>query len=151
MRIFYTALLLRPFKLVLLAAVTTWFIDKTTGRMAHLPQAEIIARRNAASQDIIAEWQQHQGQEWYAIQCPCRIDCGCIPELEVPRLVLSNCMYPGELDYFLKPSPFRLLMILKSDGTVMSAFQNWPVGSPTCEVVAHHGYSNNKTIKKNIP
>ena len=106
-RIFYTPLLLRPFTLVWLGAVTICFIDQTIGRMAHLPPAEIIARRNAASQDIIAEWQQHQGQDWYALQCPCRIDCGCMSELEVPRLVLSNCMYPGELDYFFVVQPFH--------------------------------------------
>ena len=77
------------------------------GGMAHLPAAEIAARRNAASQDIIAQWQLTQGQEWYAIQCPCRIDCGCMPEDEIPRLVLDKCMYPGELDYFFVTQPFQ--------------------------------------------
>ena len=103
---FYTSLLLRSLILVWLGAVAICFIDQTIGRMAHLPQAELIARRNAASQDIIAEWQQLKGQDWYALQCPCRIDCGCMPEIEVPRLVLSNCLYPGELDYFFVVQPF---------------------------------------------
>ena len=66
--------------------------------MAHLPSAEIAARRQAATQDIIEEWQTMQGSEWYAIQCPCRIDCLCMPQQEVPRIVLNNCMYVGELD-----------------------------------------------------
>ena len=76
--------------------------------MAHLPAAEIEARRNASSQDIIAMWQTIMGQEWYALQCPCKIDCGCMPENEVPRIILSNCVYPGELDYFFVVQPFRV-------------------------------------------
>jgi len=75
--------------------------------MAHLPNAEIEARRNAASQDIIKEWQANQGFELYAIQCPCRIDCRCIPEDEIPRLILSNCLYPGECDYYFVTQPFK--------------------------------------------
>ena len=74
--------------------------------MAHLPAAEIEARRNASSQDIIETWQTIKGQEWYALQCQCRIDCGCMPENEVPRIILSNCVYPGELDYFFVVQPF---------------------------------------------
>ena len=69
--------------------------------MAHLPSAEIAARREAATQDILSVWNTIQGAEWYSLQCPCRIDCGCMPEDEVPRIVLNNCMYVGELDYFL--------------------------------------------------
>ena len=82
---------------------------KTTSlyTMAHVPPAEIEARRNAASLDIIEEWQAMQGQEWYGLQCPCRIDCGCMPEDEVPRIILANCMYPGELDYFFVTQPFQ--------------------------------------------
>ena len=75
--------------------------------MAHLPSAEIAARRQAATQDIIEEWQTMQGSEWYAIQCPCRIDCLCMPQQEVPRIVLNNCMYVGELDYFVATQPFQ--------------------------------------------
>ena len=75
--------------------------------MAHLPNAEIEARRNAASQEIIQEWQANQGKEWYAIQCPCRIDCGCMPEDEIPRIILSNCMFPGEYDYYFVTQPFK--------------------------------------------
>ena len=74
--------------------------------MAHLPNAEIQARRNHASQDIIQEWHKMQGSDWYALQCPCRPDCGCMPQNEVPRIVLSQCMYVGELDYFFVEQPF---------------------------------------------
>ena len=52
---------------------------------------------------ILSEW---QGAEWVAIQCPCRIDCGCMPLNEVPRIVLPNCLYAGELDYFFVAQPF---------------------------------------------
>ena len=74
--------------------------------MAHLPHAEIQARRAAATQDIISVWQGMQGAQWYAIQCPCRPDCNCMLVHEVPRIVLSNCMYVGELDYFYVDQPF---------------------------------------------
>ena len=75
--------------------------------MAHLPSAEIAARREAAIQDLLSVWNTMQGAEWYALQCPCRIDCGCMPEDEVPRIVLNNCMYVGELDYFFVTQPFQ--------------------------------------------
>ena len=75
--------------------------------MAHLPSAEIAARRQAATQEIIDEWQTMKGSEWYAIQCPCRIDCFCMPQQEVPRIVLNNCMFVGELDYFFVSQPFQ--------------------------------------------
>ena len=74
--------------------------------MAHLPDTEIQARRNHASQDIILEWDKMQGSDWYAIHCPCRPDCGCMPQDEVPRIVLSQCMYVGELDFFFVEQPF---------------------------------------------
>ena len=76
-------------------------------RMAHLPAAEIAARRQVATQDIIEEWQKMQGSELYAIQCPCRIDCFCMPQQEVPRIVLQYCLYVGELDYFFVTQPFQ--------------------------------------------
>ena len=66
--------------------------------MAHLPAVEIQARRNAAIKDILEEW---QGYEEVAILCPCRIACKCMPVTEVERVVLSFCLYPGELDFFL--------------------------------------------------
>ena len=65
--------------------------------MAHLPAAEIQARREAAMKDILEEW---QGNEEVAILCPCRIDCMCMPLNEVERVVLTFCLYPGELDFF---------------------------------------------------
>ena len=68
--------------------------------MAHLPSAEIQARRQHATQDIIQEWTTMQGAEWYAVQCPCRPDCEHMLYYEVPRIILSQCMWVGELDYF---------------------------------------------------
>ena len=75
--------------------------------MAHLPHAEILARRAAASQEIIEEWQTMQGSEVYIIMCPCRIDCGHMSEEEYPRIILNACMFVGELDYFFVHQPFR--------------------------------------------
>ena len=74
--------------------------------MAHLPTAEITARRQHATQDKIQEWTSNQWAKWYAVQCPCCPDCGHMPENEVPRIVLSQCMYVGELDYFFVVQPF---------------------------------------------
>ena len=73
--------------------------------MANLPRAEIAARREAATQDILSVWSQMQGAKIYALQCPCRIDCGHMPEDEVPRIVINNCLYVGELDYFVVTQP----------------------------------------------
>ena len=75
--------------------------------MAQIPSAEIAARRTVATQEIIEEWQTMKGSEWYAIQCPCRIDCFCMPQQEVPRIILNNCMFVGELDYFFVTQPFQ--------------------------------------------
>ena len=76
--------------------------------MAHLPHAEVLARRTSATQDILSVWQGEglQGCAWYAIHCPCMPDCGCMPYNEVPRIVLPNCLYVGELDYFFVEQPF---------------------------------------------
>ena len=68
--------------------------------MAHLPRAEIAARREAATQDILSIWNTMQGAKIYALQCPCKIDCGCMPEDQVPRIIMNNCMFVGELGYF---------------------------------------------------
>ena len=65
--------------------------------MAHLPPAEIQARRNIAFNEILEEW---QGNSEVAILCPCRIACNCMAVTEVERIILSFCLYPGELDYF---------------------------------------------------
>ena len=75
--------------------------------MAHLPAAEIAARREAATLDILRVWKTMQGANWYSLQCPCKLDCGCMPEDEVPRIVLNFCMYPGEFDYFFVIQPFE--------------------------------------------
>ena len=87
--------------LFLFCIFITWLLN-----MAHLPSAEIQSRRQHATQDIIQEWQTMQGAEWYALQCPCHPNCECMPHNEVPRIVLSQCMYVGELDYFFVEQPF---------------------------------------------
>ena len=74
--------------------------------MPHLPTAEINGIRQHATQDILQEWNTMQGAEWYVLQCPCHPDCKCMPYNEVPRIVLSQCMYVGELDYFFVEQPF---------------------------------------------
>ena len=98
--------------------------------MAHLPNAEIEARRNAASQEIIQEWQANQGKEWYAIQCPCRIDCGCMPEDEIPRIILSNCMFPGEYDYYFVTQPFKATYGFKVRWHCDECFEELCCGDP---------------------
>ena len=72
--------------------------------MAHLPPAEIQARRNIAFNEILEEW---QGNSEVAILCPCRIASNCMAVTEVERVILSFCLYPGELDYFYTQQPFN--------------------------------------------
>ena len=74
--------------------------------MAHLAPDEVAARRIQASEEIIAVIEENPAREWFAIMCPCNIDCNCMPLDEVPRIRLSFCMYPGELDYFFTQQPF---------------------------------------------
>ena len=76
--------------------------------MAHLPPAELEAGFNHAKADLLIARQELEGplSDWYIILCPCRIDCSCINEEEVPRLVLSQCIYVGELDRFFVHQPF---------------------------------------------
>ena len=75
-------------------------------QMDNLPRAEIAARREAATQDILPIWNTTQGAKIYALQCPCKIDCGCMPEDQVPRIIMNNCMFVGELGYFYVTQPF---------------------------------------------
>ena len=93
--------------------------------MAHLPAVEIQARRNAAMNDILEEW---QGNESVAILCPCRIDCMCMPVNEVERVVLTFCLYPGELDFFLSHNLSTPHMVSESVGTVMCVRRKWHAG-----------------------
>ena len=74
--------------------------------MAQLSANAIQARRQLASAEIIAKWNQRRGFEEYTIQCPCQPDCNHMPKDEIPRLILSFCLYPGELDYFYQ-QPFQ--------------------------------------------
>ena len=69
--------------------------------MAHLPQAQILAHRAAAKQEILSQWENNQGYTWYALSCPCvggNFGCNHQPEDEVPRILLSTCLFVGELD-----------------------------------------------------
>ena len=77
--------------------------------MAHLPPILIAQRRTQLYQELLALWQPLHGQEWYALMCPCNIDCRCMPEEEVPRMKVDLCYYPGELDYFFVRQPFQQL------------------------------------------
>ena len=74
--------------------------------MSHLPKAEIAARRGAARSEILAGTAEYPGRKWYALMCPCNIDCGHKAPDKVPRIKLSRCFYPGELDYFFTQQPF---------------------------------------------
>ena len=74
---------------------------------AILPAEQIAQRRDGLSQEIIELWQEQQGANLYALICPNGNDCGCIPENEVPRIRISGCYFPGELDYFTVIQPFH--------------------------------------------
>ena len=74
--------------------------------MAHLAQAVIEDRRAKARAEILARIEDHPVRAWYALMCPCNIDCKCMPLDEIPRVRLSFCLYPGEMDYFFTERPF---------------------------------------------
>ena len=76
--------------------------------MAHFTSAELEQRFIQAKQELLEAWQNIEGPryEWYIIKCKCGQDCNCISEQEVPRLLLSTCLYPGELDRFFVQQPF---------------------------------------------
>ena len=76
--------------------------------MAHLHPAEVESRRLKISQDIIAEWSPKKGEDLYFLLCPCGLDCPCVPLEESPRLRVSFCPYPGELDFFVAKQPFEI-------------------------------------------
>ena len=74
--------------------------------MAHFAPAVIEERRAKAHAEILARIEDLPVRAWYALMCPCNIDCHCMPYDEVPRVRLSFCLYPGEMDYFFTERPF---------------------------------------------
>merc|ERR1712121_236611 len=74
--------------------------------MADLPQEVVQGHRQAITNAILAYTALYPGYEWYALVCPCNIDCGHMPPEEIPRIMLSGCYYPGEFDYFFVEQPF---------------------------------------------
>ena len=90
--------------------------------MAHLPNAEIVARRTAATQDIISVWQGMQGHEWYVVQCPCRLDVDACQMMKSPELSLVIVCMSGRWIISLLNSRSRPHMALKSGGTVTSVY-----------------------------
>ena len=74
--------------------------------MSYLPTEVIEQRRNQLCAELLNLWHPLQGKQWYAIMCPCNIDCLHMPEDKVPRLRISACYFPGELDYFFVHQPY---------------------------------------------
>ena len=75
--------------------------------MAHL-HANILELRFQSTCDyIIQVWEDKESQkDTYAIQCLCQIDCFCMSEFEVPRIVLDRCLWVCELDRLFVEQPF---------------------------------------------
>ena len=74
---------------------------------AILNDEAIQQRRNGLSSEIINLWEEQQGANLYALICPNGSDCGCLSENEVPRIRISRCYIPGELDFFTVTQPFQ--------------------------------------------
>ena len=74
--------------------------------LAIIPDQLIEERRQQLSEEVLELWIPLQGREWYELQCPCRIDCQCMPEVVVPRLTIHRCYLPGELDFHFVTQPF---------------------------------------------
>ena len=75
--------------------------------MAHLPADVIEQRRAQLQEEIVERWQELKGKKMYALVCPCEPpSCVHMPEGRFPRLRISRCFYPGELDYLMAYKPF---------------------------------------------
>ena len=72
-----------------------------------LADDQIIERRNVFSEEILTLWQELQGKQMYAIMCPNGVDCGCMAAEDIPRLRVTTCHFPGELDFFTVVQPFQ--------------------------------------------
>ena len=75
----------------------------------HINDQQLQQRRGFLSSQILELWENVQGQSLYGIVCPQGqgVDCLCLSEDEVPRLHISRCYLPGELDYFTVTQPFQ--------------------------------------------
>ena len=76
--------------------------------MAHLPRSEILARHQAVIMDIVSEWQKNPGWQEYMISCPCFHEPAChhaLSEDFLPRIIIKNCLYVGELDKLFVEQP----------------------------------------------
>ena len=103
--------------------------------MAHMSPAQISARRQEATLSILSMWETMKGAVSYALQCPCEIDCWCMPHDEVPRIILNKCMYVGKLEYFVVQQPF-----LDQQGFRLSCFCDDCHSEMACGII----------VKKNI-
>ena len=92
------------------ASVTVTFIPiEMAGQMAPpIFNDQVLQQRRAVlSSEILQLWENVQGASLYGLLCPNGPDCPCIPEDEVPRLRISRCYIPGELDFFTVTQPFQ--------------------------------------------
>ena len=76
------------------------------GNMAMLSHKQIAQRRQEAMNYILVAWESMQGAQSYTLQCPCDIECDCMPPIDCPHIVLQKCLYVGELDFFIVNQPF---------------------------------------------
>ena len=74
--------------------------------MADLPQNVLQERRETMSNAILAYTALYPGLAWCALLCPCNLNCGHMPQEEIPRIMLPECYYPGEYDFFFVQQPF---------------------------------------------
>ena len=77
--------------------------------MAFLPDGVIAFRRRMLTREIVALYHNLedslQNLEWYALTCPCDVDCHHMPLDEIPRLRIRDCYFPGELDFYFVEQP----------------------------------------------
>ena len=92
--------------------------------MLDLPQQVLQERRETMTNAILEYNALYPGHAWYALVCPCNLNCGHMPQEEIPRIMLPECYYPGEYDFFLSNNHFSKPTSLKSGGTVMNAIMS---------------------------
>ena len=75
--------------------------------MAHLNPDVVELRYNSTCDFIIEQWEaQNSTKDTFAIQCLCEIDCNCMSNFEVPRLVLNRWLWVCELNLIYLCQPF---------------------------------------------
>ena len=74
--------------------------------MDNIILAGLAARQQAICDELLSLWYTKPASQWYAVQCPCMLDCCCMSDEECPRLQLNHCNTAADLNYLVVTQPF---------------------------------------------